>query len=96
MYGALHPYIIRVYAQQFCCAVTPTFGSKQRRGDRGNRAHSFACGGASLDKAEDNKECILNRSDESHLRWKLTSKWAGCDPHLHVYLFFHKYVYSFI
>lgn len=42
--------------------------------------------GASLDKAEDNKECILGHSDESRLGWKLTSKWAGCDPHLHVYL----------
>lgn len=42
--------------------------------------------GASLDKAEDNKECILGHSDESRLGWKLTSKWAGYDPHLHVYL----------
>lgn len=86
VYGALRPYIICMYAQRFCCAVTPTFSSKQRRGGGvEGKGHTHLHAGASLDKAEDNKQCILGHSDESHLRWKLTSKWAVCDPHLHGY-----------
>lgn len=42
--------------------------------------------GASLDKAEDNKERILSHSDESLLHRKVTSEWALSDPNLHLYL----------
>lgn len=54
-------------------------------GGSGEKGTLICMWGASLDKAEDNKECILGHSDESHQRCKLTSKWAGCDPHLHGY-----------
>lgn len=94
MYGALYPYIISIVC---VCTVLPTCGSEQREEKKGRKKGTLICmWGASLDKAEDNKECIHRHSDESLLQPKVTSKWALADPHLHFYLFFYIYIYLFI
>lgn len=71
--------------------MTPTFCSKQEAvwggGGIKEKGHAHLHVGASLDKAEDNKERILSHSDESLLHPKVTSEWALSDPHLHLYLF---------
>lgn len=69
-------------------------GGKKNKNWR-NKGRRICMWGASLDKAEDNIECILSHGDESLLYPKVTSKWARSDPHLHFYMFF-LHIYLFI
>lgn len=83
----------------FCSVATPTcsLNRERERKKKGRKKGTLICmRGASLDKAEDNKECILSHSDESLLHPKVTSKWAPPRPSsaflpafLHIYLFIH-------
>lgn len=93
---ALHPYII--CESQLCVSAAswrPLAATNRERKKCRKKGTLICMWGASLDKAEDNKECILSHSDESLLHPKVTSKWARADPHLHFYQFFYIYIYFF-